>query len=71
MNRRVLFSIPAGLVEQKRPVFDLAEPFKSDLQPLKDSAELMIPGSPLYVISRSGPQGLVLLDTPDFSYNFV
>jgi hypothetical protein len=66
MNRRVLFSIPVTLVEQHRLVSDLAEPFKSDLQPLKDSAELTTPGNPLYVISRSGPQDLVLLDTPDF-----
>jgi hypothetical protein len=66
MNRRVLFSIPAALVEQNRVVSDLAEPFKSDLQPLKDSTELMIPGNPLYVINRTGPQDLVLLDTPDF-----
>ena len=66
MNRRVLFSIPASLVEQSRLVFDLAEPFKSDLQPLKGSAELLTPGNPLYVISRSGPRDLVLLDTPDF-----
>ena len=66
MNRRVLFSIPASLVEQNRVVSDLAEPFKSDLQPLKDSAELLIPGNPLYVINRRGPKDLVLLDTPDF-----
>jgi hypothetical protein len=66
MNRRVLFSIPAGLVEQNRLVSDLVEPFKSDLQPLKDSADLMVPGNPLYVINRSGPQDLILLDTPDF-----
>jgi hypothetical protein len=66
MNRRVLFSIPATLVEQHRLVSDLAEPFKSDLQPLKDSAELMSAGNPLYVINRWGPQDLVLLDTPDF-----
>jgi hypothetical protein len=66
MNRRVLFSIPARLAEENRAVFDLAEPFKSDLQPLKDSAELTNPGNPLYVINRWGPQDLVLLDTPDF-----
>jgi hypothetical protein len=66
MNRRVLFSIPAALVEQNRMVSDLAEPFKSDLQPLKDSTELLTPGNPLYVINRTGPQDLVLLDTPDF-----
>ncbi len=66
MNRRVLFSIPARLVEQNRVVSDLAEPFKSDLQPLKDSAALTTPGNPLYVINRWGPQDLVLLDTPDF-----
>ncbi len=66
MNRRVLFSIPARLAEQNRVVLDLAEPFKSDLQPLKNSAELTAPGNPLYVINRWGPQDLVLLDTPDF-----
>jgi hypothetical protein len=66
MNRRVLFSIPASLVEKGRPVSDLAEPFQSDLQPLKDSADLTRPGNPLYVINRAGPKDLVLLDTPDF-----
>jgi hypothetical protein len=66
MNRRVLFSVPETLVEQSRVVADLVEPFKSDLQPLKDSDELTTPGNPLYVINRSGPKDLVLLDTPDF-----
>jgi hypothetical protein len=66
MNRRVLFSVPETLVAQNRVVADLAEPFKSDLQPLKDSADLTHPGNPLYVINRSGPEDLVLLDTPDF-----
>ena len=66
MNRRVLFSVPASLVEQSRVVADLAEPFQSDLQPLKASADLTHPGNPLYVINRSGPKDLVLLDTPDF-----
>ena len=66
INRRVLFSVPETLVEQNRVVGDLAEPFKADLQPLKDSADLTSPGNPLYVITRSGPKDLVLLDTPDF-----
>ncbi|MGD9054470.1 MAG: dynamin family protein, partial [Desulfobacterales bacterium] len=66
INRRVLFSIPESLVEQNRVVADLVEPFKSDLQPLRDSDELTTPGNPLYVINRSGPKELVLLDTPDF-----
>jgi hypothetical protein len=66
MNRRVLFSVPETLVEQNRVVADLVEPFKSDLQPLKDSDDLTRPGNPLYVINRSGPKDLVLLDTPDF-----
>jgi len=66
MNRRVLFSIPASLVEQGRLVSDLAEPFKSDLQPLKNSDDLTHPGNPLYVLNRSGAKDLVLLDTPDF-----
>ena len=66
MNRRVLFSVPEALVAQNRVVGDLAEPFKADLRPLEDSTELTIPGNPLYVINRSGPADLVLLDTPDF-----
>ena len=66
MNRRVLFSVPASLVEQGRLVSDLAEPFKSDLQPLKNSDDLTHPGNPLYVLNRSGAKDLVLLDTPDF-----
>jgi hypothetical protein len=66
MNRRVLFSVPETLVEQNRVVADLVEPFKADLQPLKDSADLTTPGNPLYVINRSGPKDLILLDTPDF-----
>jgi hypothetical protein len=66
MNRRVLFSIPESLVTENRLVSDLAEPFKADLQPLKASDELTRPGNPLYVINRTGPQDLILLDTPDF-----
>ena len=66
MNRRVLFSVPASLVEQGRVISDLAEPFKSDLQPVKDSVDLTHPGNPLYVLNRSGAKDLVLLDTPDF-----
>jgi hypothetical protein len=59
-------SLPETLVEQNRLVADLAEPFKSDLQPLAAIDDLTIPGNPLYVINRSGPANLVLLDTPDF-----
>lgn len=66
MNRRVLFAVPESLVAKTRLVSDLAEPFKADLQPLKDSAELTRPGNPLYTINRTGPKDLVLLDTPDF-----
>lgn len=66
MNRRVLFSVPETLVEKNRVIADLVEPFKADLQPLKDSDDLTTPGNPLYVINRSGPKDLVLLDTPDF-----
>ena len=66
MNRRVLFAVPESLVAKARLVSDLTEPFKADLQPLKDSAELTRPGNPLYAINRTGPKDLVLLDTPDF-----
>lgn len=66
MNRRVLFSVPESLITQNHLVSDLTEPFKADLQPLKDSAELTHPGNPLYVINRTGPQSMILLDTPDF-----
>ena len=66
MNRRVLFSVPESLVTRNRLVSDLAEPFKADLQPLKESKELTRTGNPLYVINRTGAPNLVLLDTPDF-----
>ena len=66
MNRRVLLSVPASLVEDGRVVSDLGEPFKADLLPLKDSLDLTHPGNPLYVLNRTGAKDLVLLDTPDF-----
>ncbi len=66
MNRRVLFSVPEALIAQNRVVGDLAEPFKADMQPLENSADLTTPGNPLYVINHTGPADLVLLDTPDF-----
>jgi hypothetical protein len=66
LNRRVLFSIPAVRAEQANLLVDLAQPFKSDLQPLKDTEQLTVPGEPLYVLNPSPRNNLVVLDTPDF-----
>ena len=66
LNRRVLFSIPARRAEQTDLLADLARPFKEIPEPLKEPDELTVPGKPLYVMTQSGPDNLVLLDTPDF-----
>ncbi len=66
LNRRVLFSIPAAHAGQAQLLSDLARPFQSTLQPLKDSKQLTTPGEPLYVLNQSALKNLVLLDTPDF-----
>jgi hypothetical protein len=66
LNRRVLFSIPAVRAGQTDLFADLARPFKSVPDPLKDSEELTVPGKPLYVLNQSPLNNLVILDTPDF-----
>ncbi len=66
LNRRVLFSIPAVRAGQTDLFADLARPFKSVPDPLKDSGELTVPGKPLYVLNQSPINNLVILDTPDF-----
>jgi hypothetical protein len=66
LNRRVLFSIPAARAEQTNLLVDLAQPFKSELQPLQDTEQLTVPGEPLYVLNQSPLDDLVILDTPDF-----
>ncbi len=66
LNRRVLFSIPAARAEQTNLMADLAQPFKSEPQPLQDTEQLIIPGEPLYVLNQSPLNNLVILDTPDF-----
>ena len=66
LNRRVLFSIPAARADQTNLLTDLAQPFKSELQPLLDSEQLTVPGEPLYVLNQSPLNNLVILDTPDF-----
>jgi hypothetical protein len=66
LNRRVLYSIPAARAEQAELLADLAQPFKSVLQPLEDTDQLTHLGEPLYVINQSARNDLVILDTPDF-----
>ena len=66
LNRRVLFSIPAGRAGQTDLFADLARPFKSALDPLNAKEELTVPGKPLYVLNQSPMNNLVILDTPDF-----
>jgi hypothetical protein len=66
LNRRVLFSIPAARAEQANLLIDLAQPFESELQPLRDTGQLTVPGAPLYVLNPTLRNNLVVLDTPDF-----
>jgi len=66
LNRRVLFSVPAARTEHGGLLADLAAPFEALPELLEDPRQLTEPGNPLYVLNRSGPDNLVLLDTPDF-----
>lgn len=66
LNRRVLFSLPAARAEQANLLIDLAQPFKSELQPLQNTEQLTVPGAPLYVLNPAPRNNLVVLDTPDF-----
>ena len=66
LNRRVLFSIPAARAQQADLLVELARPFKSELQPLKDTDQLTVPGEPLYILNEKARNDLVILDTPDF-----
>jgi hypothetical protein len=66
LNRRVLFSVPARRAENTNLLVDLARPFKDVPEPLKDTAQLTIPGKPLYVANHSVPSNIVIVDTPDF-----
>jgi len=66
LNRRVLFSIPAARADQTNLLTELAQPFKSGLEPLLDPEQLTVPGEPLYVLNQSPMNNLVILDTPDF-----
>jgi len=66
LNRRVLFSVPKKLAEQTDFLADLARPFRSTPQLLKQTEQLTTPGEPLYVVNQSPVNNLVVLDTPDF-----
>jgi hypothetical protein len=66
LNRRVLFSVPARRAENTNLLVDLARPFKDVPEHLKDTAQLTIPGKPLYVANHSVPSNIVIVDTPDF-----
>jgi hypothetical protein len=66
MNRRVLFSLPAGMAEKSEFVNALLEPFGAAPQALKEPQDLLQAGPPLFVTAASDRLPLVLMDTPDF-----
>jgi hypothetical protein len=66
MNRRILFSVPEQMVETAGFIASLVEPSGRAPQPLRQPEDLLQPGPPLYVTTRSQPVNLVLMDTPDF-----
>jgi hypothetical protein len=66
LNRRLLFSVPAGRAQDSGFVADLVEPYQTAPGPLQRTQDLLNPGKPLYVVHRSEFRNLVLLDTPDF-----
>jgi hypothetical protein len=66
MNRRVLFSVPAGFAAQADFIAELLAPFEGGAAPLADPKDLLLPGGPLYVTAPQGDGGPIVLDTPDF-----
>ncbi|MBN1930713.1 MAG: 50S ribosome-binding GTPase [Desulfobacterales bacterium] len=66
INRRILVSVHAELLNGNDFLPILFEPFGCIPEPLKDPHELTMPGCPLYVLNRSIAENLVIIDTPDF-----
>ena len=66
LNRRVLFSIPAGSGESAGVIAHMARAFNTDPAELERQSDLLQPGAPLFVEDHSSNARLVLLDTPDF-----
>jgi len=66
LNRRVLFSIPAGADKTDDVIAHMARAFGTEPAPLQHQSDLLQPGAPLFVEDSSRPALPVLLDTPDF-----
>lgn len=66
LNRRVLACVHREIFNRPDILSDLFEPFGCIPDPLKDTQDLTVPGSPIYVRSDAVPRNLVLMDTPDF-----
>jgi 50S ribosome-binding GTPase len=65
LNRRVLIGLSETRGHQSDLINHLGLTFGGAPQPLKESADLLNPGDPLYCTSASLPARVLLLDTPD------
>lgn len=65
-TRRVLIAVHPEMIEQKRVLASLFDPFGQAPLPLGDPMDLMTPGPPLFTAQQETPQGQILMDTPDF-----
>ena len=66
LNRRVLFSIPAGSDKADGVIAHMAQAFSTSPARLERQSDLLQPGAPLYIEDQNSHAPLVLLDTPDF-----
>ena len=66
MNRKVLVAFHENFLVNSGFLTYLFEPFGCTPEPLKNSSDLIFPGPPVYITSKTLPKNLILLDTPDF-----
>ncbi len=65
-TRRVLIAVHPQMIEQKRVLASLFDPFGQTPLPLGNPLDLLDPGPPLVTVHQDIPQGQILMDTPDF-----
>lgn len=65
LNRRVLAALHPHHLSNAALFAALAHVFGTQMQAMTDAGQLTTPGEPVYCASASGPENVVLLDTPD------
>ncbi|MDA0836266.1 MAG: 50S ribosome-binding GTPase [Planctomycetota bacterium] len=66
LNRRVLVGGHPALLRKRDLIHEIFQPFGTLPEEITNAGQLTTPGDPLYASCEGLPEGLVLLDTPDF-----